>query len=251
MQPALRALPAQRHQPARGNLARPVGPHPRAGAHLRLAPHLAHRRRANLALALLRHPRAGADHSGCGATSPPTAHNFLGLVSRLEQYHDVLPAMSFSLDGTTEETHDHIRGAGSFRRVSSPSPRSLPWVRRHRAVRRQPAQPPGARVMPGLCKSLGAQALFVCHTQPTRSLYEAGLQLGPGRLARGRGGGTSNRAHHRRRQATTEIGAWGPGVPAPCLACRCARSTSITAVASPSAASSLVRATTKPTWSPT
>jgi len=146
-------------------------------------------------------------------------HNFLGLVSRLEPYKDVLPCMSFSLDGANAETHDHIRGAGAFQRVLLAIATAryrgfgvtvqLAINRLNRAELSQ---------VPDLCKSLGVQALFVCHTQPTHGLYQADLQLDPdawravekevGQIARTTDGV----------KPQLSIGAWGPGVPAPCLA---------------------------------
>lgn len=43
--------------------------------------------------------------------------NFNKIYSKLTPYRDKLTIITFSLDGATEETHDQLRGQGSFRRL--------------------------------------------------------------------------------------------------------------------------------------
>lgn len=43
--------------------------------------------------------------------------NFSGVFARLASHRAHFDGLTFSLDGATAQTHDHIRGAGSFRRV--------------------------------------------------------------------------------------------------------------------------------------
>ena len=43
--------------------------------------------------------------------------NFTKIYSQLNPYRDRLSIITFSLDGATEETHDQLRGSGSFRRL--------------------------------------------------------------------------------------------------------------------------------------
>ncbi len=43
--------------------------------------------------------------------------NFTGIYEKLLPYHDKLSVITFSLDGAREETHDRMRGKGSYRRV--------------------------------------------------------------------------------------------------------------------------------------
>lgn len=153
----------------------------------------------------------------CSVSS--NGHNFLGLVSRLESYRDVLPCMSFSLDGAREATHDRIRGSGSFQRVllaiATARYRGFGVTVQlaiNRVNRGELAE------VSDLCKSLGVQTLFVAHTQPTHGLYHANLQLSPDAWR-------DVESEVRRIARTTDgikpqlsVGTWGPGVPAPCFA---------------------------------
>ena len=43
--------------------------------------------------------------------------NFIEIYEKLRPYRDRLTGITFSLDGAREETHDRIRGKGSYRRV--------------------------------------------------------------------------------------------------------------------------------------
>jgi MoaA/NifB/PqqE/SkfB family radical SAM enzyme len=106
--------------------------------------------------------------------------NFADLIGGLGPYRTALQSVSFSVDGATEETHDTIRGKGSFRLVclaiAIARYKGL-WVTVQIVVNRQNRHE--LQAMPQLCKDLGAQTLFFCHSQPTADLYQAKLQLTP------------------------------------------------------------------------
>lgn len=107
--------------------------------------------------------------------------NFAELLPDFLAYKSRILSIAFSLDGASEQTHDQIRGAGSFHRVllaialaSLKGFHVTVQIVANRLNKNEIAE------LPELCKRLGVQWLFVSHAQPTPKLYAKSLQLDPG-----------------------------------------------------------------------
>lgn len=106
--------------------------------------------------------------------------NFESIYPTLRPYKDRFVAISFSLDGAVAETHNAIRGRGSFERVlgamSICAVRDIPFTL-------QMAVHSGNRgemeAVASLAGRLGAKSVAFLQTQPTPETIRRGMVLGP------------------------------------------------------------------------
>ena len=106
--------------------------------------------------------------------------NFESVYSTFRRYRESFVAISFSLDGAEAETHDAIRGKGSYRKVlgamSVCAARDIPFTIQM-AV--HPMNRPEMEAVAALAGRLGAKSVAFLQTQPTPDTLRHGLVLGP------------------------------------------------------------------------
>jgi len=106
--------------------------------------------------------------------------NFESVYSTVRRYRDSFVAISFSLDGAMAETHDAIRGDGSFHRVlgamSVCAARDIPFTVQMAVHSKNIAEMEAVALLAG---RLGAKSVAFLQTQPTPGTLHHGLVLGP------------------------------------------------------------------------
>ncbi len=99
---------------------------------------------------------------------------------QLAEHRNALAGISFSIDGATEKSHDHIRGRGSFKKVQlamALARRDGHDITAQMVVGRTNRHELGAMVE--LCQALGVSTLFFAHVQPVKRAEYFGLPLSP------------------------------------------------------------------------
>lgn len=98
----------------------------------------------------------------------------------LVQYKSLLSGISFSLDGATKETHDFMRGEGSFKKsmaaIAACYGEKIPFNLQMCLNKKNRQEIPH---MTTLAAQLGAQHLFYALSMPTHNLVSADLLLSP------------------------------------------------------------------------
>jgi MoaA/NifB/PqqE/SkfB family radical SAM enzyme len=106
--------------------------------------------------------------------------NFSKVYPLLLKYRRCFRGVTFSLDGSREETHDRLRGKGSYRRVMSAASicfvKELPFTM-NMVLTRQNRQEIGGMVL--LAARLGSAGVRFGHLMPTPETALLGLDLSP------------------------------------------------------------------------
>jgi MoaA/NifB/PqqE/SkfB family radical SAM enzyme len=116
--------------------------------------------------------------AGCTFSFVSNGSTFLRHYHRILKYGKACTGVTFSLDGANEETHDRLRGTGSFRHVMRAATvcalNGLPFTFNTVVTARNRAQ---LRALVSLAAGLGSGGIRFGHLMPTRNTALGGLDL--------------------------------------------------------------------------